>query len=71
MTLLPIFQVLVGCTYLVLPLCLCRTLHSLRYTCYLGFVSVIVLTASIAYRSVKANLAEPQHLKHLRCWTLG
>jgi amino acid permease len=59
--------ILVACTYLALPLCLCKSLHALRYTCYLGFVSVVVLTVSIAYRSVSSIVAAPERLHQLRC----
>jgi amino acid permease len=59
--------ILVACTYLALPLCLCKSLHALRYTCYLGFVSVVVLTVSIAYRSVASLVAAPERLHQLKC----
>ena len=57
---------LAGCLWLAFPLCLCRTLHALRYTCYLGFVSVLLLTSSIMERCITANRHDPMHIKGLR-----
>ena len=42
--------ILIGCVLITLPACLAKDLHALRHMCYVGFFSVFVLTAAIAYR---------------------
>jgi amino acid permease len=43
-----------------LPFMLQRDLHSLRYNCYVGFVSVLLLLLAISYRCYDANVLDLQ-----------
>ena len=42
---------------------LMRDLHSLRYNCYVGFLSVLILLLSIIYKSINVNLEDPGRLE--------
>jgi amino acid permease len=42
----------------VYPFMLCKDLQGLRYNCFVGFVSVIVLMCSLCYRSFEKNVLD-------------
>lgn len=52
-------QVLAASMVFCLPFMLQRDLHSLRYNCYVGFVSVLLLLVAIVARSLTVNVFEP------------
>jgi len=52
-------MVLMICVLCTLPLCFFNNLYSLRYTCYLGFCSVMLLVGSLVYSAAELNLADP------------
>lgn len=47
-------DILLGCILLMaLPLLLKRDLHALRFTCYIGFGSCVLLMAAVVYRAIR------------------
>ncbi|GMI14955.1 hypothetical protein TrLO_g10415 [Triparma laevis f. longispina] len=46
-----------------IPCMLMRDLHSLRYNCYVGFLSVLILLITITLKAVNLNLQNPERLK--------
>ncbi|GMI45988.1 hypothetical protein TrCOL_g5832 [Triparma columacea] len=44
------------------PCMLLKSLHSLRYNCYVGFASVLTLLISITFRAILTNLSNPSRL---------
>lgn len=53
---LPSFVFLAVFLFVSLPLLLQRDLHALRYTCYVGFASLILLIVAIVRRSIQLNV---------------
>ncbi|GMH84019.1 hypothetical protein TrST_g10466 [Triparma strigata] len=60
---LPPNTVLFYSVLLCIPCMLMRDLHSLRYNCYVGFLSVLILLLSIIYKSINVNLEDPGRLE--------
>mmetsp|Transcript_4952 Transcript_4952/g.6525 ORF Transcript_4952/g.6525 Transcript_4952/m.6525 type:complete len:522 (-) Transcript_4952:371-1936(-) len=52
-------HVLIVCIAILSPLCFFNSLYSLRYTCYLGFAAVCLLTASLVYSATELNMQHP------------
>uniref|UniRef100_A0A7S4D5B8 Amino acid transporter transmembrane domain-containing protein n=1 Tax=Heterosigma akashiwo TaxID=2829 RepID=A0A7S4D5B8_HETAK len=52
-------KVLYVCVLMIAPLCFFKSLHALRYTCYLGFAAVCLLVGSLVYLGWAFNRAEP------------
>ncbi|GAB5035163.1 sodium-coupled neutral amino acid [Nannochloropsis oceanica] len=70
--------ILAATLWLVFPLCLCRSLHALRHSCYLQLASVLLLTFFVIARSLQVNPSSspsspsfsPSRLSSLRAFPL-